>query len=648
MVRGDGLVKVLDFGLARRDDAALLDLQGETIDPRQTGPGVVLGTVAYMSPEQSRGRSVDGRTDLWSLGVVLYEMLAGRQPFEGDSSIDVFASILHREPSPLTLVRDDLPAGLDAIAGRALAKQIARRYRTARELRADLLDVAAGLGAAADLGRLASPDAAAPAPSARRASAAAGSAARHSIAVLPFRNLSTDAGNDYFCDGLAEELLNALSKIDGLKVAARTSAFAFKGGRESISEIGTRPGRHHGPRGERPFVGQPDADRGAALERGGRVPGLVRALRPPDGRHLRRPGRDHPGGGRRAQAPALRRNARGGAEAGHRGPRGPRPLPQGALLLEPAHARVAAAGGRALPAGDRRGSRLRPRLRGPRRGLRALRLAERRAAAREHAARTRGGAARPGARRERRGGARRARRLPLLLRLGPARVGAGAAPRRRAQPGIGDRPPLARQHRVARHGPLRRVARRGAARRGARSALSGDRLGHRRHPPLRPPLRRGDRTVRDGRSPPRRSSTWPATTSDRPCIRAAVRKRPSPSTSAAAPRPTTPGSPRSSRARWRAPAAARKRSATATRCSPRRAAATSPTSPSPSSMPRSTSRTRRSAGWSATSPSVRSFRLSMPTTRCSTSCATILRFAGLVERVRRLRLDGSGDGAPAG
>ncbi len=238
MIRGDGLVKVLDFGLARRDDASLLDLQGETIDPRQTGPGVVLGTVAYMSPEQSRGRSVDGRTDLWSLGVVLYEMLAGRQPFEGDSSIDVLAAILHREPSPLTLVRDDLPAGLDAIAGRALAKQVARRYRTARELRDDLLDVAAGLGAAADLGRFASPGAAAPALSARRASAAAGSAARHSIAVLPFRNLSSDSGNDYFCDGLAEELLNALSKIDGLKVAARTSAFAFKGGRESISEIG--------------------------------------------------------------------------------------------------------------------------------------------------------------------------------------------------------------------------------------------------------------------------------------------------------------------------------------------------------------------------------------------------------------------------
>jgi len=238
MIRGDGLVKVLDFGLAKRDDVGPLDLQGETLDPGQTGPGVVLGTVAYMSPEQSRGGSVDARTDLWSLGVVLYEMLAGRQPFEGDSSVDVLANILHREPPPLALARDDLPAEIAAIVGRALAKRPERRYRSARELRDDLLEVAARLDAASDLGRLAAPDGAAPAPVARRSSTPVASAARHSIAVLAFRNLSSDPGNDYFCDGLAEELLNALSKIEGLKVAARTSAFAFKGGKESISEIG--------------------------------------------------------------------------------------------------------------------------------------------------------------------------------------------------------------------------------------------------------------------------------------------------------------------------------------------------------------------------------------------------------------------------
>ncbi len=239
MVRADGLVKVLDFGLAKRDEAAMADPQGETLDTHRTGPGVVLGTVAYMSPEQSRGRSVDRRTDLWSLGVVLYEMLTGRQPFTGDSSVDVLAGILHFEPPPLTLRREDVPAELAATVGRLLVKNPLGRYRTARELRLDLAAVGARLGVPADLGRLlAGESGGEPAAPMRRSSGAVTSGARHSIAVLPFRNLSADAENDYFCDGLAEELLNALSKIEGLKVAARTSAFAFKGGRQSISEIG--------------------------------------------------------------------------------------------------------------------------------------------------------------------------------------------------------------------------------------------------------------------------------------------------------------------------------------------------------------------------------------------------------------------------
>ncbi|HSM15080.1 MAG TPA: serine/threonine-protein kinase, partial [Thermoanaerobaculia bacterium] len=101
MVRNDGLVKVLDFGLAKARDAAVVDPDGETIDTPHTRPGVLLGTIAYMSPEQSRGKPIDGRTDLWSLGVVLYEMLTGRQPFEGESSVDVLAEILRHEPTPI-------------------------------------------------------------------------------------------------------------------------------------------------------------------------------------------------------------------------------------------------------------------------------------------------------------------------------------------------------------------------------------------------------------------------------------------------------------------------------------------------------------------------------------------------------------------
>ena len=119
MIRADGLVKVLDFGLAQWSEPQVVDPQGVTVDRGRTHPGVVLGTVAYMSPEQSRGKTVDARTDLWSLGVVLYEMLSGRQPFEGESSTDVLANILHREPPPpRSKRRTSLPRSARSSAGR--------------------------------------------------------------------------------------------------------------------------------------------------------------------------------------------------------------------------------------------------------------------------------------------------------------------------------------------------------------------------------------------------------------------------------------------------------------------------------------------------------------------------------------------------
>ncbi len=239
MIRADGLVKVLDFGLAKWSEPQTVDPYGPTLDRSHTHPGVILGTVAYMSPEQSRGKTVDARTDLWSLGVVLYEMLSGRQPFAGESSTDVLANILHRDPPQFAIAKEELAPEVVAILGRALAKDRSHRYATSRELLADVRSAQKRLQFEAELGRQSSADRG-PAVPAPRSSRSGGSSAglRHAIAVLPFRNLSAAAENDYFCDGLAEELLNALAKIDGLKVAARSSAFGFRDKPTSVSEIG--------------------------------------------------------------------------------------------------------------------------------------------------------------------------------------------------------------------------------------------------------------------------------------------------------------------------------------------------------------------------------------------------------------------------
>jgi eukaryotic-like serine/threonine-protein kinase len=261
MVRADGLVKVLDFGLAKLTGGLTGASESETCIQSETLPGMIMGTVAYMSPQQARGLALDARTDVWSLGVVIYEMLAGSKPFKGETMTDTLANIIYREPEPLKI--GALPDEFKQIVGRMLAKDLDKRYHTIKDVVADLKNLQKRLEFKAELERTSSSDRdeaktqvfKAPTtadelpiftPSARPA---VSPTSRHtvglefsspSIAVLPFANISNDADNDYFCDGLAEELLNALSKIEALRVAARTSAFSFKGKEGDIREIGTK------------------------------------------------------------------------------------------------------------------------------------------------------------------------------------------------------------------------------------------------------------------------------------------------------------------------------------------------------------------------------------------------------------------------
>ena len=209
IVTTDGLVKILDFGVAKLVNEAGL-----------TQTGTTLGTVAYMSPEQASGAEVDQRSDLWALGVVLYEMLAGRTPFAGEGPQAVIHNLLNREPEPLMTVRSELPGSLDTVLQRALSKDVGQRYQQTAGCITDLQAVRQELETAAtqaaETGRRATP----------------------SIAVLPFSNMSSDPEQEYFCDGLAEELIDALARLKGLKVVARTSTFKFKGQADDIRRIG--------------------------------------------------------------------------------------------------------------------------------------------------------------------------------------------------------------------------------------------------------------------------------------------------------------------------------------------------------------------------------------------------------------------------
>ena len=280
MIRADGIVKVLDFGLAKLTAPLSLDSIDNEAPTRpnvNTEPGVVMGTAIYMSPEQARAMPVDARTDIFSLGIVLYEMVTGRLPFEGSNRNEIIASVLSdKEPPPLARYSREVPAELERIVLKALRKERTQRYQTTKDLLLDLQALKQQLEFAAKLERSMPPETRRSQATAAGISStlsggaatttpikeslatrikthklsliialgllivAAGSFAYRfyfarpagaidSIAVLPLMNPSNDPNTEYLSDGISEALINSLTELQKLRVIARTTAFRYKG-----------------------------------------------------------------------------------------------------------------------------------------------------------------------------------------------------------------------------------------------------------------------------------------------------------------------------------------------------------------------------------------------------------------------------------
>lgn len=223
----NGRIKILDFGVAKltskkNESLEVLELSSaSTLAPsieNLTKAGITVGTISYMSPEQARGEELDARTDLFSFGAVLYEMATGHRAFPGNTAAAIFDSILHKSPDRPSGFNVDLPNEFQKIIEKALEKDRKLRYQSAAEVHVDLQRLK------------------------RLPHSEIKSVTKHpySIAVLPFVDMSPEKDQEYFCDGVAEELINALTKIKGLQVASRTSSFQFKGKADDVSRIGEK------------------------------------------------------------------------------------------------------------------------------------------------------------------------------------------------------------------------------------------------------------------------------------------------------------------------------------------------------------------------------------------------------------------------
>ncbi len=207
----DGRPKLLDFGLAAIRGSEKLTISGST-----------LGTIGYMSPEQIEGKDIDRRSDLFSLGIVFYEMITGRAPFKGETEAATLNSVLNDNPEPLLRYKSSVSGELQRIISKLLEKDSEFRYQSAAEVISDLKKLKIDLKSETSRGQ------------------SIVSKRQPSIAVLPFIDMSAQKDQEYFCDGIAEEIINALTHVESLRVVARTSAFSFKGKDVDIGEIGRK------------------------------------------------------------------------------------------------------------------------------------------------------------------------------------------------------------------------------------------------------------------------------------------------------------------------------------------------------------------------------------------------------------------------
>lgn len=225
MIAQDDWLKILDFGVAKVAGQPR-EIEEHAIEPTEqpaverdqfrTRPGALLGTIAYMSPEQARGLTVDARSDVYSVGVVLYEMISGRHPRVRAAARGTINALLNEDPAPLRTVAPSAPRLLERIVMRCLARDPEQRFPGMKDLKAALEEVQQDFGEAAE--------------------------AVPSIAVLPFANLNADPDNEYFSDGITEDLIHALAQVPGVRVLSRTSTFQFKGRAHDLREVGRQLG----------------------------------------------------------------------------------------------------------------------------------------------------------------------------------------------------------------------------------------------------------------------------------------------------------------------------------------------------------------------------------------------------------------------